>query len=228
MADVRKNQARLSRGEWQALIDAIDATQRRGAASRRHRDFVDVHIQAMSGSGMTWSAHTMGPMRGRNFLAWNRWFLRRLERRLQLENPDVTIPYWDWLADREIPRGLRGRDLLRRWHASRAWDRSQLPDRADVTWARRADRYGKFQSRLEFVHNDVHNAVGGDMATGRSAADPVFFLHRANVDRLFAQWQAQHPRARPGDPTEVLKPNSLFGVPVSDVLRISAIGYSYA
>jgi tyrosinase len=228
MADVRKNQARLSRGEWQALIDAIDATQRRGAASPRYRDFVDVHIEAMSGSGMTWSVHSMGTVRGRNFLAWHRWFVRRLERRLQREDPSVTIPYWDWLADREVPRALRGRELLRRWHVTRGWDRSELPDRADLTWARRADRYGRFQSRLEFVHNDVHNAVGGDMATARSPADPLFFLHHANLDRLFAQWQANHPRTRPANAADVLKPNSLFGVPVSDVLRISALGYRYA
>jgi tyrosinase len=66
------------------------------------------------------------------------------------------------------------------------------------------------------------------MATARSPADPLFFLHHANLDRLFAQWQVNHPRNRPANAADVLKPNSLFGVPVSDVLRISALGYRYA
>ncbi|OIW34914.1 Di-copper centre-containing protein [Coniochaeta ligniaria NRRL 30616] len=50
---------------------------------------------------------------------------------------------------------------------------------------------------LESVHDTVHNIAGG--GTGHmayipfSAFDPVFFLHHANVDRLFAMWQALYP-----------------------------------
>lgn len=42
------------------------------------------------------------------------------------------------------------------------------------------------------MHNRVHLWVGGDMLPGTSPNDPVFFLHHANVDRLWAQWQATH------------------------------------
>ena len=39
------------------------------------------------------------------------------------------------------------------------------------------------------MHGLVHNFVGGQMATGGPAAnDPVFFLHHANVDRIFERW----------------------------------------
>lgn len=47
------------------------------------------------------------------------------------------------------------------------------------------------------MHDTVHNIAGG--GTGHmayipfSAFDPVFFLHHANVDRLFAMWQALYP-----------------------------------
>jgi hypothetical protein len=34
-------------------------------------------------------------------------------------------------------------------------------------------------------HNNVHNDVGGDMATGESPRDPIFWLHHANIDRLW-------------------------------------------
>lgn len=51
---------------------------------------------------------------------------------------------------------------------------------------------------VENIHNLVHNAVGGyghmsDTAT--SAFDPVFWLHHANIDRLFAIWQAINPES---------------------------------
>jgi tyrosinase len=46
---------------------------------------------------------------------------------------------------------------------------------------------------LPHMHNRVHVWVGGSMLPMTSPNDPVFFLHHANVDRLWAQWQAAHP-----------------------------------
>ncbi|CCH31783.1 tyrosinase family protein [Actinosynnema sp. NPDC047251] len=43
------------------------------------------------------------------------------------------------------------------------------------------------------LHNRVHNWVNGTMAGFGSPNDPVFWLHHCNVDRLWSQWQAQHP-----------------------------------
>lgn len=37
-------------------------------------------------------------------------------------------------------------------------------------------------------HNNVHNDIGGDMATGESPRDPIFWLHHANIDRLWKKW----------------------------------------
>lgn len=53
------------------------------------------------------------------------------------------------------------------------------------------------EASLEDVHNSIHVAVGGNMGhmseLDYSAFDPVFWLHHANVDRLFAIWQAINP-----------------------------------
>jgi tyrosinase len=43
------------------------------------------------------------------------------------------------------------------------------------------------------LHNRVHVWVGGQMATGVSPNDPVFWLHHAFIDRLWTQWQERHP-----------------------------------
>lgn len=54
---------------------------------------------------------------------------------------------------------------------------------------------GGYQS-IENIHNTVHNSVGGDMAyLWIAAQDPIFFLHHANVDRIFAIWQAIYPNS---------------------------------
>ncbi|MBV6703312.1 tyrosinase family protein [Kitasatospora aureofaciens] len=50
--------------------------------------------------------------------------------------------------------------------------------------------------RLPAMHNRVHRWMGGNMADfGAAPNDPVFFLHHANIDRLWAQWQDKHPNA---------------------------------
>ncbi|MFJ8719354.1 tyrosinase family protein [Streptomyces violaceus] len=56
-----------------------------------------------------------------------------------------------------------------------------------------------FRSRLEGftgtgLHNQVHRWIGGDMAPASSPNDPVFFLHHANVDRLWESWMDRHGR----------------------------------
>lgn len=51
------------------------------------------------------------------------------------------------------------------------------------------------------LHNRVHVWVSGRMATGVSPPpptppnDPVFWLHHAFIDKLWADWQKRHPRS---------------------------------
>ncbi len=46
-----------------------------------------------------------------------------------------------------------------------------------------------FRNSLERIHDSVHVAIGGHMERHFSPDDPVFYLHHANVDRIWAQWQ---------------------------------------
>ncbi|MFD4029673.1 tyrosinase family protein [Streptomyces sp. NPDC058637] len=45
-------------------------------------------------------------------------------------------------------------------------------------------------------HNRVHRWIGGSMAGAGSPDDPVFWLHHAYMDLLWARWQKAHPRSR--------------------------------
>jgi tyrosinase len=230
MATVRKNQGRLSKQEWDRFVSAIDAVRKSGAKKPNHKDFVDVHVAAMNHANMDWGVHTMGVgMRGHNFLAWHRQFLVRFERRLQEEEPDVFLPYWNWIADPKIPTQINRKAQLQRWGISRHWDAGEMPDGGDVRNATRQKVFRRFQTRLEVgPHNDVHRAVGGEMETAASPADPIFWLHHANVDRLWAQWQSKPGHGNPKNANERLQPNPLFGVRVSEVLKLSDLDYRYS
>ncbi|MFI6123657.1 tyrosinase family protein [Streptomyces sp. NPDC051064] len=59
-----------------------------------------------------------------------------------------------------------------------------------------------FRGRLEgwlprgrpWMHNQVHQWVGGDMGPSSSPNDPVFYLHHCNVDRIWESWMEQYGR----------------------------------
>lgn len=102
--------------------------------------------------------------------------------------------------------GVDRRDYLRRVLGSGV---PQLPTRAEVDAVLAMPVYDTapwnssssgFRNHLEGwrganLHNRVHVWVGGHMATAASPNDPVFWLHHAFVDKLWADWQARNPQA---------------------------------
>jgi tyrosinase len=97
-----------------------------------------------------------------------------------------------------------------------------------------------FRNRLEGwisgpqLHNLVHVWVGGSMLPMTSPNDPVFFLHHCFVDKLWADWQTQHPgegyRPTSGahaghNLNDLMQPWN--NVRPADVLDHHALGYSY-
>jgi hypothetical protein len=186
----------------------------------------------MSMGGMSWAVHTMPSMGviGRNFLAWHRRFLVQFEQRLKQVDQSIAVPYWDWIAQPVIPGplDLSAAALQQRWSVTRQWNPADMPTLAQLNVATNSTALAQFQRRLELgPHAEVHIAIGGTMNSGSSPADPLFWLHHANIDRIWALWQTQHPAAKPPNPNEVLQPPPLFNVKVSSVLDIAALGYSY-
>lgn len=84
------------------------------------------------------------------------------------------------------------------------------------------------------LHNLVHVWVGGHMEWVPIAPnDPIFFLHHANVDRLWALWQTQYPE-------EVYQPQGgqvsgingndkmpTFNMTPNDVWNMANLNYTY-
>ena len=45
-----------------------------------------------------------------------------------------------------------------------------------------------------FLHNDLHNAVGGTMSVDESASAPEFWFHHGFLDKLWSDWQKRGKR----------------------------------
>ena len=151
-----------------------------------------------------------GIHRGPAFLPWHRHLLIEFEKELQKIRSNVTLPYWDWMRNegRDLDIGVwksffggrnnQGSRIDDNWQFERgATPIEELPESFDdqVRELTR-DTYYEFRRAVEYGgHTSAHLWVGGDMATGRSPADPLFYLLHCNIDRLWAYWQHNHRSA---------------------------------
>ena len=226
MPTIRKSTSALSNAEWTAFINAINAMHGTGAAAPAYRAFVNLHVDAFDHANMNWGVHSMGGMVGTNFLAWHRRFLHSIERRL-----GVALPYWDWVTNPVLPPKISTPALLVSWSVTRNWNADLVPDQPDVDSVMSKSTFVAFQTTLEGgPHNSGHRAVGGTMSSASSPADPIFWMHHANIDRLWDVWQAQNPTKKPGNLTSNLLPGDASGIifgKVRDTLDLSANGLDY-
>lgn len=181
----RRDQAKMTATERSRFLCAFDVINANGTLGQ----FVEVHGQAIHHMH-----HTL------RFLPWHRVFLVRLERALRSVHPDVSIPYWDWTKpiEQSFPSWLAG--VLPTVHTpSRTITVTRAPGaNADLAiiagntpTALGQTTFNSFTSALEAIHDSVHVWVGGSMGSIPTApADPIFWMHHANVDRLWAVWQA--------------------------------------
>jgi tyrosinase len=88
------------------------------------------------------------------------------------------------------------------------------------------------QSQLEgSPHSVAHTRVGGHMTSGMSPLDPIFWLHHANVDRIWAEWQARGNVSTVGTAVYTNQFADVSGSPVSDREQSApdhlALGFTY-
>ncbi|KAK3348902.1 tyrosinase-like protein [Lasiosphaeria hispida] len=61
----------------------------------------------------------------------------------------------------------------------------------------RRNNYTHFIRGVEGVlHNTLHSLIRGDFKAMTAANDPLFFVHHAQLDRLWWKWQQDHPQTR--------------------------------
>lgn len=57
--------------------------------------------------------------------------------------------------------------------------------------------YTTLRPRSEDLHNLVHRWARGSMIAASSPNDPVFWMHHANIDRMWTLWQEKNPALTP-------------------------------
>ena len=143
------------------------------------------------------------------FLPWHRVQLAHLERIIAglTGHAAFAMPYWDAQEHQTLPSWITDRDALL-YERQRARGVDTL-DFSAARWARSphvsrltSDGFETFAGKLPsgagmvegYGHNFIHELVGGLMKRLSTAAnDPIFWLHHANVDRVWATWHARQP-----------------------------------
>ncbi len=179
------------------------------------------------------------------FFPWHRAYLLKLERALNLIEPGVALPWWDFASEDSrrdgVPTSYRhpdegGVDVLHSSyipyedrHSTRNIQTapSRLPNQAVVDSALGESNYVSMWRRYyPQVHNALHNWLGGDHAGQNwTAYDPIFWAFHCSNDRHWAIWQNDHPGAHPPHLDEALRG---LDMTARDVLDINELGYEYA
>ncbi|WNI16492.1 tyrosinase family protein [Actinacidiphila sp. ITFR-21] len=237
----RRNQRHLTSAQRERFVQAVLQLKRQG----RYDKYVSLHSRYFTADGQSGLrvAH-MAP----TFFPWHRKFLLVFERDLRLIDPTVTIPYWDWTADRAESSALWDDDFMggngrssdgqvmtgpfayrngdwpinysvtEEKYLTRGIGRPdrpiELPTTAELEGALSMPVYDTapwnsapatkgFRNRIEgwtasenlggYLHNRVHQWVGGHMTGASSPNDPVFWLHHAFIDLIWVRWQRRHP-----------------------------------
>jgi tyrosinase len=139
-----------------------------------------------------------------HFMSWHRPFLFFFETTLKRAaqeagfNTSFELPYWNWYTAGDLPQIFvegdensnpllhpRTGNSVNSAGLSRApFGQKDLLPSSTPAWRQ------SFSVPFEFnPHGAVHNLIGKDMGNIlKSARDPIFWLHHANIDRLWTVW----------------------------------------
>ena len=218
----RKDQAALTDNEKSRFICAFNMINADGTLGQ----FVDIHAEMHM-------QHTNDRL-----LPWHRVFLHLFEEALHNYHPDVCVPYWDWsrVEEQHFPDWLVG--VLPTVHTpTRTINVIRAPGSegglaaiaSGVPSAMSKTSYSTFTGPVNGIHGSVHIWVGGTMSDASvSPADPVFWLHHANLDRLWWAWYNSPAGGHQNPPLTgadaVMDP---WTYTEADVRNIATLGYEY-
>lgn len=181
------------RPEWQqfrasanyaSFIDAIRIMRANTNASSRSswQFWINVHVNYC-------------PHGAPYFLAWHRGYLYYFEQQLRIVsgNNNLVLPYWDYYRNPRIPAEFTdpasGNPLYVPRVNTNVYNALTLTPFGSNVWNFQRGTSNAFETLLEDApHNPVHNIIGGVMQTMQSPQDPIFYLHHANIDRLWHAW----------------------------------------
>jgi tyrosinase len=167
--------------------------------------YIQINLMGALGPLVDIHANSIHQMHGNpRFLPWHRIYLLRMEQLLHMVDPSVCIPYWNSSEEQAFPSWLlsfsptvnliTGQHTVTRTIGMFA----TLPDSSAMAAATANATFTLFGQALEGIHNTGHVWVGGSMGLIPTApADPVFWMHHAEMDRRWHLWQQTHPGEHP-------------------------------
>lgn len=190
----------MTAAEQQRYINAIKSML--ATPTNPYGKLVAIH------GNMNHNMHGMNAVGTQRFLPWHRDYLLKFEKMLQAIDPLCFVPYFDWTAARVVPAWIstfkptvmvpgQGAIIVKR--------NSSIPVRKNIATIMAQTTYTPFTDLLENgPHGEVHMELGvvnqRREAMARiavSPADPIFWLHHAMIDRIWANWQTTHPGRNP-------------------------------
>ena len=166
-----------------------------------------IHGTTMSGMMPDWNTCSHSTFELNFFWAWHRMYLYWFERivRSLSGDPTFALPYWDWQANPYLPPMFQnpptGSPILHVAARNASINNGTsnvgvLTPGVNNAFAQPIFEYTSVDGAdqlIQLPHNQVHGMVGGIMGSTLTAAqDPVFFVHHANVDRLWDLWLANN------------------------------------
>lgn len=213
---IRKNYLEMSPSEKTDYKAALQLLWSSGStAIGKHMYFANAHSAHFSDN-----IHSFTPtLKGVNFTSFHRFFLLHWELSLKSTNPSyayLCLPYWDWrtypdkslaaLTPQNAPDfilfSLLPKSDFVSWGLTRNnnfnGNDASLPNTAGVNTTMGYSSFfidnntSCFTRSVESNHNGPHVYVGGDMNSGTSPKDPVFYIHHAMIDKLWNDWEEQN------------------------------------
>jgi tyrosinase len=170
------------------------------------------------------------------FFAWHRGFVYYFEQQLRAitGNNTFMLPYWDYYRFPNMPTEFTtpttGNPLfVNRVNTNVASALSLSP--FPLTNFQRGTQ-NAFETSFEPTpHGQVHNLIGGAMASLQSPMDPIFWLHHGQVDRLLHAWVLSGSKRYPG-PSDgywsgTLTYSSNLTIARAAVYNPANLGYTY-
>lgn len=196
-----------------------------------------------------------------HFLPWHRMFVFYFERivRNVSGRPDFTLPYWNYTSSDPAKRGIvpaqfRMPDdpvfgpLYRPNRTSLANSgqpihQNQPGDVMDISAAMAAPEYSNVGSMQGFcraidsgIHGRIHVLTGTSTNMGSvpyAGNDPLFWVHHANIDRLWASWNRnghRNPSTADWSYNQFVFVNELgqrVARPLRNFFGVLGLGYTY-
>jgi tyrosinase len=235
---VRKSADALSTQEQQVFKNAVTSAIKDGIYSK----LVQIHAD------MSHDMHTMQgmpPAGTIRFLPWHRMYLIVFEKAMRAFEPTFFVPHWRWMDQKDIPAwmktflptgvvGANGKPIPVKRKPGTNPQTPTLPTQATIqSTVTNQTLYRPFTLALEGAqpfgaHNQVHNWFNGTMSVVPTApADPMFWMHHAEIDRIWAIWAAAHRGQVPSETgaDDVLDP---WPEKIEDVLGLGDGSYAYS